>query len=99
MKKPTTMEEYLYLIDQSCFDAGDLMASEGWDETETDLDMRFAPELGQQLLALQASITDGSYQFEDVDLPFMETVNKYRRFIPFTDLLRLINDTHRNGLG
>ena len=99
MKKPQTMEEYLYLVDETTFEIGDLIASEGRDEAEQDLDMHFAGPLEQQLKELQAGITAGDYQFEDSDLPFMVAVNEFRNRIPFVDMLDMINRTHREGLG
>ena len=42
---------------------------------------------------------DGSYEFADKDLPFMEIVRQHGVFtLPFRDLLNLINETHRKGL-
>ena len=44
-------------------------------------------------------MVDGSYHFQDKDLPFMEIVRQHGLFsLPFRDLLSLINDTHRKGL-
>ena len=96
------MEEYLYLVDETLFDVGDLIASEAeneaGDEAEQDGDLHFAHRLEQELQALQESITAGTYQFEDADLPFMATVNEFRKQIPFAGQLDLINRTHREGL-
>ena len=100
---PSTMADYLYLVDQAVFEAGDRVISEGDDEAEPDLDLdldtSFATLLEQQLKALQASITDGSYEFADQDLPFMALVQRYKSQIPFAELLERINSTHRGGLG
>ena len=96
---PTTMADYLYLVDETVFEVGDLVMSEGYDEADLDLDMSFAKDLEQQLKALQASIADGSYEFADQDLPFMALVERYGRQIPFAELLERINSTHRGGLG
>ncbi len=42
---------------------------------------------------------NGSYEFTDNDLPLMEIVKgNDDTFLPFCDLLSVINDTHRNGL-
>ena len=106
MRKPTTMEEYLYLIDETSFEAGDLLLAagggedEGEDEVEPDPDpeLSYASTLEQQLKDLQASITDGSYAFADEDLPFMALVRQPGVSIPFADMLTMINDTHRGGL-
>ena len=47
---------------------------------------------------LRNSMADGSYQFGDDDLPFMDIVNRNRNRIPFADLLAMINKTHKEGL-
>lgn len=99
MRKPTTMEEYLYLIDETCFEAGDLLLAAGGDEGDPDPELRYASTLEQQLKDLQASVTDGSYVFADEDLPFMALVRQPGVRIPFGDMLVTINDTHRGGLG
>jgi len=101
MRKPTTMEEYLYLIDETTFEASDLLlaAGGGEDEVEPDPELSYASTLEQQLKDLQASITDGSYAFADEDLPFMALVRQPGVSIPFADMLTLINETHRSGLG
>ena len=104
---PSTMADYLYLVDQAVFEAGDRVMSEGDDEAEPepepepepDLDTSFATLLEQQLKVLQAGITDGSYEFADQDLPFMALVQRYKSQIPFAELLERINSTHRGGLG
>jgi hypothetical protein len=42
---------------------------------------------------------DGSYHFENKDLPFMPIVEKENeKSLPFKFLLRRINETHRYGL-
>ena len=97
-KRPTTLEEYLYQIDNAVFETGDLRMSIGYDEEEQDIDMEFVANLEQALLALQKSVTEGTYIFQDHDLPFMDIVRGYGTRIPFTDLLEYINDTHRHGL-
>jgi len=100
MKKPATMEEYLYLVDETTFEIGDLIASEAENEAGNVAEQeRVAHQLEQQLKALQETITGGGYQFEDSDLPFMVTVNEFRNDIPFADMLDMINRTHREGLG
>jgi hypothetical protein len=103
MKKPATMEEYLYLVDETTFEIGDLIASEAedeaGDEAEQDLDRHFAHPLEEQLKELQETITAGNYAFENTDLPFMATVNEFRKRIPFVAMLDMINRTHREGLG
>ena len=102
MNTINSMEEYLYLVDETLFDAGDLLMAlsgdgeDGNDETESDIS--YSQELETQLTELQQSITDGSYQFADQDLPFMQLLQSHGAQIPFADRLELINHTHRQGL-
>ena len=45
------------------------------------------------------TMQDGTYQFEDKDLPFMNLVREHGLFsLPFRDLLNIINETHKKGL-
>ena len=99
MRTINSMEDYLYLIDETVFEADDLLVSEGGDEDGADTDTHFARRLYTQLRQLQQSVTDGSYAFADEDLPFMEMLGTLGPAIPFGENLRLINRTHRNGLG
>jgi hypothetical protein len=103
MRTITTMEAYLYLVDEAVFEAGDLIMAEGSDaveaEAEADTNTSFAHTLKAQLEELQTSLTDGSYAFADEDLPFMAMRKTWASQIPFGDMLDLINHTHRNGLG
>lgn len=99
MRTINSMPEYLYLIDEALFDAGDLLISVGDEGGAPDGDLSFAKQLETQLSELQQSVTDGSYAFADQDLPFMEMVRSLGPQIPFGELLLLINHTHRNGLG
>lgn len=61
--------------------------------------MGFVEELEKQVKAVYNSMVEGTYEFEDKDLPFMEITRQYGIFtLPFRDLLNIINKTHRNGL-
>lgn len=99
MRTINSMEEYLYLIDETVFDAGDLLMAEDDDESGNSADTNLVKILETQLQELQQRVTDGSYEFADQDLPFMELVRARGNQIPFGESLKLINRTHRNGLG
>ena len=61
--------------------------------------MPFIDELERHIKALYGSLEDGSYEFSDEDLPYMNLVRVQGLVtLPFRDLLTIINDTHRNGL-
>jgi hypothetical protein len=97
-KRPATMEEYLYQIDNAVFEAADLRMSMGYDEEEQDVALELLDTLEAQLQELQHQVTDGTYRFENRDLPFMSIVRAHGTQIPFKDLLEYINATHRHGL-
>lgn len=55
--------------------------------------------LEKGLRELQDAITDGSYEFADMDLPFMSIVESQSNvLLPIKPVLRRINETHRKGL-
>jgi hypothetical protein len=96
--RPKTPEAYVRLVDQALIEAEELRACYEFDMEETGVHMSYLDPLEQMLRKLRASMADGSYVFENKDLPFMEIANKYRDKLPFTELLVVINHTHRNGL-
>jgi len=54
----------------------------------------FIDELDRHVKALYASLEDGSYEFADEDLSYMNLVRAHGLFtLPFRDLLTIINDT------
>jgi len=61
--------------------------------------MNFLDNLEAQVKALRNSMADGSYQFGDENLPFMELVkNIDDRLLPFKHLYMMVNATHTQGL-
>jgi hypothetical protein len=98
MYEPKTMEAYYELVEQACFEAGDLVAAIEFDDFE-DPAAAFAGELEQRLVRLKEQMQTGTYRFDpDEDLPFMEIVRAGGEQIPFRILLEDINRVHRNGL-
>jgi len=61
--------------------------------------LEFVGDLEKAMRALRASMADGSYRFGEEDLPFMKIVAPQDdMLLPIKPLLRVINETHRNGL-
>jgi len=59
----------------------------------------FLDELEAQMKSMRQKMEQGTYRFDDRDLPFMETVERSdERVLPFKQLLNIINATHRQGL-
>jgi len=96
--RPKTPEDYVRLVEQALIEVDELKASYEFDMEDAGAHMAYLEPLEQGLRKLRASMADGSYEFGNQDLPFMEIANRYTRLIPFTELLAMINHTHRNGL-
>ncbi len=98
IEKPKTAEAYVRLVDQAIIETEELRASYEYDLEDIGRHLAYLEPLEAGLKRLRHSMADGSYAFEERDLPFMAVADKYREQIPFTRLLVIINDTHRTGL-
>lgn len=98
-KRPGTPEEYVEMIRTALFEVEDLRAAIEYDNEGMSDSLVFIDELEHHIKALYKSLEDGTYEFEDKDLSYMQLVREHGLFsLPFRDLLTIINDTHRNGL-
>ncbi len=98
-KRPKTAEAYVDLIEQAIFEIEDLRAAVEYDAESMGGALDFLDELEAGVKAVKQQMVDGTYRFEDRDLPFMKLVDKYDdRILPFKYLLKMINATHRMGL-
>ena len=96
MERPNTREAYVRLVNQALLNAGELRSTTQVDTADA---MGTATTLENNLRALYMSMIGGSYQHEDEDLDFMSIVDTVPDdSVPFKPLLRLINQTHRQGL-
>jgi hypothetical protein len=99
MKRPTTMEQYRDLVTQTLLEVEDLRLAAEYDMDSMGEAAGFIGHLDHQLRALKAALDSGSYQFKDEDLPYMALIARVDPLLlPFKALLRLINETHRQGL-
>ncbi len=96
--KPKTAEQYVDLIDQAIIEVDEFIACLEFDMEDPGDQMRILTPILEKLRELRASMADGSYAFENKDLPFVAVANKFNTQLPFSHMLALINDTHRNGL-
>ncbi|MCK4951544.1 MAG: general secretion pathway protein GspF [Gammaproteobacteria bacterium] len=97
--RPKTAEEYIYLVDQAICEIDELRSAVEYDFDSMGDAMTFLDTLERQVKDVYETMKDGSYKFENKDLPFMDLVNnKEDRILPFKYMLRVINDTHRKGL-
>ncbi len=99
MKRPTTMEDYRELIEETLFDAGELRAAADFDEDETGESLGFLDPLEDELRRLLQALTEDSYRFGGQDLAFMPIVSRLGlTALPFKIQLIQINETHVHGL-
>lgn len=98
IERPKTAEEYVSLVESALAELDELTASYEFDVEDAGQAVALIEPLKEGLRKLRASMADGSYFFENKDLPFMALVNRYHRAIPFVDVLATINKTHREGL-
>jgi len=96
--KPKTAQQYVDMVDQAIVEVDEFIACLEFDMEDPGDQLNILNPLLQSLRDLRASMADGSYLFENKDLPFMEVANKLNTKLPFAHMLALINDTHRNGL-
>jgi len=99
MKRPTTTEAYIYLVQSALDDVIDLKMSAEFDSDDMAEVFNFVDNLEVEVVKLLADIKSGSYEFKDEDLPLMTIVHAQNNFmLPFKGLFERINDTHRKGL-
>lgn len=99
IKRPSTPEAYVDLVKQAMFEVEELRAAIEYDMEGMQDSVSFIDDLQRAVKGVYDSMVDGSYNFQDKDLPFMEIVRQHGVFsLPFRDLLNMINDTHRKGL-
>ena len=99
MERAKSVEQYVYLVDQILDELFDLRASVEYDMDSMGAAMNFLDVLEPQVKALRSRMADGSYQFSDENLPFMDLVkNTDERLLPFKHLFMMVNATHREGL-
>ena len=98
-QRPKTAEAYAELVRQALFEVEELRAAVEYDMEYMGGALEFLDELEAQVRAIYQSMVDGTYRFEDRDLPFMRLLDRTDdRVLPFKDLLKIINATHRQGL-
>jgi hypothetical protein len=96
--RPQSAEEYVNMVDQAITEVDEFIACLEFDMEDPGDQLRVLTPLLENLRSVRAAMADGSYQFENRDLPFMEVANRFNTRLPFSLLLATINQTHRNGL-
>jgi hypothetical protein len=99
MKKPSNFNQLVDLVHEAVYEVDELRACLEHDDDEAATYTPYLDPLDAMLRELHESMTSGKYAGvgQGVDLPFMELFKKHERSIPFRELLRTINATHREG--
>jgi len=99
MKRPATIEAYIYLVQSALDDLIDLKMSAEYDMEDMGDALSFVDGLEFEVNKVITDLKSGDYEFADEDLSFMQTVNAQNDLmLPFKNLFFRINDTHRKGL-
>ena len=92
------MEHLIDLVKQALDEFADLRHSAEYDTEDMEVALGFVDPVVGQLRELLKELNSDQHEFKDEDLPFMALVNKQHDMIlPFKYLLRVINQTHRQG--
>lgn len=99
MKKAKDLNELIDLVHEAVYEVDELRACLEHDDEEASIYTPYLDTLDATLRALHASMTSGRYDGVGTgeDLDFMPLFKKHERDIPFRELLRAINATHREG--
>jgi hypothetical protein len=99
MKRPATIEAYIYLVQSALDDVIDLKMSAEYDMEDMGEALSFVDGLEIEISKLLSDLKSGDYEFVDEDLSLMTIVNAQNNLmLPFKTLFFRINDTHRKGL-
>ena len=100
IRKIRTPEEYIEMVKELREDVFDLREAVEYDPDEMGRAALVVEPLEKIVEALYNSFADGSYEFKDEDLPYMQIVkeNNYTAILPMLHLLKEVNRIHRDGL-
>ena len=93
-----TAEAYVQLVEQAIIEIEEFIACLEFDMDDPGDQLRVLTPLFDEVKRIRQSMADGSYEFENKDLPFMDVANRLSSTLPFTQILVAINQTHRYGL-
>ncbi|MBN8762868.1 MAG: hypothetical protein BGP20_12470 [Thiobacillus sp. 63-78] len=99
MKKAQDLNQLIDLVHEAVYETDELRACLEHDDDEASTYTPFLDDLDRMLRGLHESMTSGQYAGagSGEDLAFMPLFRKHERSIPFRELLRTINATHREG--
>jgi hypothetical protein len=99
MKKAHDLTEFIDLVHQAVYEVDELRACLEHDDDEAATYTPYLDPLDTMLRDLYSAMTSGKYAGagHGDDLPFMVLFKRHERDIPFREILRAINATHREG--
>lgn len=100
--QPKNIDDYLDLVDQAIYEAGELIACAADEDAFYDNALSgMVPAyeaLAVELRALHQAVRDGTHRFTTGRrLPLMDIVDRYPSRIPFADVLSMLNEYHMKG--
>jgi hypothetical protein len=99
MKRAQDFNQLIDLVHEAVYEVDELRACLEHDDDEASTYTPFLDDLDKMLRDLHEAMASGKYAGvgSGEDLPFMPLFKKHERSIPFRELLRTINATHREG--
>ncbi|MDO9635737.1 MAG: hypothetical protein Q7I95_02155 [Thiobacillus sp.] len=99
LNKAKDLNELIDLVHEAVYEVDELRACLEHDDEEASIYTPYLDTLDTMLRALHESMASGKYAGagQGGDLDFMPLFKKHERDIPFRELLRTINATHREG--
>ena len=99
MKRAQDLNQLIDLVHEAVYEVDELRACLEHDDDEASTYTPFLDDLDKMLRDLHESMASGNYAGvgKGEDLAFMPLFKKHERNIPFRELLRTINATHREG--
>ena len=99
MKKAKDFNQLIDLVHEAIYEVDELRACLEHDDDEASAYTPFLDDLDKMLRELHEVMASGKYAgvAKGEDLAFMALFKKHERNIPFRELLRTINATHREG--
>lgn len=99
MKRAQDFNQLIDLVHEAVYEVDELRACLEHDDDEASTYTPFLDDLDKMLRDLHEAMASGKYAGvgSGEDLAFMPLFKKHERSIPFRELLRTINATHREG--
>jgi hypothetical protein len=99
IKKARDLDQLIDLVHEAVYEVDELRACLEHDDEEASTYTPYLDSLDRMLRDLHESMASGTYAGagQGEDLPYMPLFKQHERNIPFRELLRTINATHREG--